>query len=491
MAATIQFTKTFDKKPEMVVIPVTDGKCPKIKDGVPASVASHIKALCAQKDGVFNGKHGTVHAFSATNDKDMVWYALLGLKAKPSLLELEQAGGKLFKAIKPSKAQKAIMVDVLDAEHVAAIANGFYLKSYTFNKYKTKDDKETPITLKCVTDNKAAADKAFLPMKAVSDAVFQARDFVTTPPNDLYPESYVKMMKAFFKGTSVKITVFDEKKLEKMGAGALMAVGKASVNQPRLVVLEYDGRTSKNKSDKPLGMVGKGVTYDTGGYSLKPPKSMETMKMDMGGSAAVIGAMHALSTNKADTHVVAAVALAENMIAGNGYRVDDVLTSLSGQTIEVLNTDAEGRLCMADALTHIQDAYDPRAIIDIATLTGACMAALGLDMAGVFTNDDAMTKSFVENGKTTGDDFWSLPLNEAFDKQLESPIADMRNLGLTPYAGASTAAAFLKRFITNDRPWAHLDIAGTAWRQSENDLGDKGASGFGVRALYHWATTYK
>jgi leucyl aminopeptidase len=287
------------------------------------------------------------------------------------------------------------------------------------------------------------------------------------------------------------MTVLDEKKLEKMGAGALMAVGKASVNQPRLVVLEYDGRTKKNKADKPLAMVGKGVTYDTGGYSLKPPKSMETMKMDMGGSAAVVGVMHALATNKADTHVVAAVALAENMIAGNGYRVDDVLTSLSGQTIEVLNTDAEGRLCMADALTHIQDTFDPRAIIDIATLTGACMAALGLDMAGVFTNSDSMTKSFVENGKTTGDDFWSLPLNDAFDKQLESPIADMRNLGTVPFAGASTAAAFLQRFITNDRPWAHLDIAGTAWRQSENDLTDKGASGFGVRALYHWATTYK
>jgi leucyl aminopeptidase len=491
MPATIQFTKTFDKKTDAIIIPIVDGKTPKIKDGVPASVLKHVKALCGQTDGAFDGKHGGTHAFSAHNDTDMVWYVMVGLKKNASTLESEQAGGKLFKTVKSLKVQKAMAVDVLDAGQMAAMANGFYLKSYTFNQYKTKDASDKIITLKCVVQDKAKADKAFAPMKAISDAVFKARDFVTTPPNDLYPESYVKMMKAFFKGTSVKMTVLDEKKLEKMGAGALMAVGKASVNQPRLVVLEYDGRTKKNKADKPLAMVGKGVTYDTGGYSLKPPKSMETMKMDMGGSAAVVGVMHALATNKADTHVVAAVALAENMIAGNGYRVDDVLTSLSGQTIEVLNTDAEGRLCMADALTHIQDTFDPRAIIDIATLTGACMAALGLDMAGVFTNSDSMTKSFVENGKTTGDDFWSLPLNDAFDKQLESPIADMRNLGTVPFAGASTAAAFLQRFITNDRPWAHLDIAGTAWRQSENDLTDKGASGFGVRALYHWATTYK
>lgn len=491
MPATIQFTKTFDKKPQIVVIPVTDGKAPKIKDGVPSSALSHVKTLCAQKGGAFDGKHGSTHMFSTMTDKNMIWYVLLGLKSKATTLEFEQAGGKLFKAVKSTKLEKVIMVDVLDVDKIAAIANGFYLKSYTFNQYKTKDTKEASITFKCVTENKSDADKTFSLMQAVSNAVFKARDFVTTPPNDLYPESYVKMVKSLFKGTSVKMTVLDEKKLEKMGAGALLAVGKASVNQPRMVVLEYDGRTKKNKTDKPLAMVGKGVTYDTGGYSLKPPKSMETMKMDMGGSAAVVCALYALATNKADTHVVAALALAENMIAGNGYRVDDVLTSLSGQTIEVLNTDAEGRLCMADALTHVQDTYDPRAIIDAATLTGACMAALGLDMAGVFTNNDSMTQSFVENGKVTGDDFWSLPLNDAFDKQLESPIADMRNLGLTPYAGASTAAAFLQRFITNDRPWAHLDIAGTAWRQSENDLCDKGASGFGVRALYHWATTYK
>jgi leucyl aminopeptidase len=211
----------------------------------------------------------------------------------------------------------------------------------------------------------------------------------------------------------------------------------------------------------------------------------------MGGSAAMIGTVKALAANKVDTYVVAVVALAENMINGNAYRVDDVLTSLSGKTIEVINTDAEGRLCLADALTYVQDKYDPSVVVDAATLTGACMGALGTDMAGVFSNDKNLETSFWKNGDVTGDHFWPLPVNDDFDKQIESPIADMRNLGLSRLGGASTAAVFLRRFITNNRPWAHLDIAGTAWAEKDYDLVPKGASGFGVRALYHWVSNYK
>lgn len=491
MPVTIQFTKTIDSKSECIVLPIIAGSVSKIKNAVSATVLKQVKALIADKNDRFDGKHGSCTNFSMEEKGALKWYVLIGLDKKASTLALEKAGGKLYAHLSALKVSKISVVDALDTDGAAALANGFFLKSYTFTKYKTKDDKKSSMTLKFVSAYKANADKTFKEMKAVSDAVCKARDFVSEPPNALYPASYVTAIKVFCKGSGVKVTVFDEKKLAKMGAGALLAVGKASARPPRLVVLEYDGRKKKVKGDKPLALVGKGVTYDTGGYSLKPSKSQETMKMDMGGSAAVIGAVQALAMNKKDVHVVGVVALAENMIDGNAYRVDDVLTSLSGQTIEVINTDAEGRLCLADALTYVQDKYDPRAIIDAATLTGACMAALGLDIAGVFSNDKKMSDSFHKNGDVTGDDFWPLPVNDAFDKMLESPIADMRNLGNTPFAGASTAAAFLKRFITNDRPWAHLDIAGTAWRQSENDLSPKGASGFGVRAFYHWALNYK
>ena len=487
MPATIQFTKSKPAKTSCIIVPMVGGKLPKSKGDIASAALKYMKSAL---DEQFDGKNGSCHSFSIEEKGAIIWYVMAGIDKTATSLDLEKVGGKLYDALKALKIKTAFCVDAFTVGDAAALANGAYLKSYDFTEYKTKDKPKKALTLKIGTAYKANADKVFSTLKNISDSVFQARDYVTTPPNDLYPSSYAAMIKKFMKGTGVKTTVLDEKKLIKMGAGALMAVGKASVNQPRLVIFEYDGRKKKVKSEKPLALVGKGVTYDTGGYSLKPSKSMETMKMDMGGSAAVVGAIRALAANKAEVYVVGAVALAENMIAGNAYRVDDVLTSLSGQTIEVLNTDAEGRLCLADALTYIQDKFDPRAVVDVATLTGAVMGALGLDIAGVFSNDTKLSKSFVDNGETTGDDFWALPVNDAFSKQLESPIADMRNLGLTPYAGASTAAAFLQNFITNDRAWAHLDIAGTAWRQSASDLCPKGASGFGVRSLYHWAVTY-
>lgn len=485
MPTTIQFTKSVPVKPLCLIIPMIDGKPPKDVAGLDTDVLKYIKGL---DDKAFDGKHGSCHAFSWTVGGALIWYVVVGVEKKATLIAIEKAGGKLYDVLAGLKVKNACCLEILGLEQNAALANGFFLKSYMFTTYKTGDKKKDDgIALKMVATHKANAEKVFAEMKTVSDAVFKARDLVSTPPNDLYPASYVTQIKSFLKGSGVKITVLDEKKLEKMGAGAILAVGKASVHPPRIVVMEYDGRKKKTKGDKPIAMVGKGVTYDTGGYSLKPPKSMEKMKMDMGGSAAVVAVIQALAINKVAVHAIGVVALAENMIAGNGYRVDDVLTSLSGQTIEVLNTDAEGRLCLADALTYVQKTYDPKAVVDIATLTGACMAALGLDMAGVFSNDKKLADLLIEAGEQGGDDLWALPVNDAFSKQLESPIADMANLGSVPFAGASTAAAFLQRFITDDRPWAHLDIAGPAWRQSASDLCPKGASGFGVRVLYNWA----
>jgi leucyl aminopeptidase len=486
MPATIQFTKSLSKTASIIVCPIIGDKVTGLKDQIPAPALKKIKAVIADKNSAFDGKHGSIMQ-CAVDDK--ATYILVGLDKGTKILDVEKVGGKLCAFTSALKMTAITVADVLNAADAAALANGFYLRSYAFTKYKTKDTaKVKPATLKIACDKKANADRAFNTMKSISDAVFFARDVVSEPPNALYPQSYATDIKKLMRGSGVKVTVIDDKKLEKMGAGALLAVGKGSVQKPRMVVMEYDGRAKKTKGDKPIGLVGKGVTYDTGGYSLKPRGSMEKMKMDMGGSAAVVGAIKALAETKSDAYVVGVVALAENMIAGNAYRVDDVLTSLSGQTIEVINTDAEGRLCLADALTYIQDKYDPRVVVDLATLTGACMAAVGLDMAGVFSNDEKLQNTFWKNGEITGDNFWPLPVNDDFDKQIESPIADMRNLGLTNWAGASTAAVFLRRFIDTDRPWAHLDIAGTAWAEKDYDLCPKGASGFGVRALVHWIT---
>jgi len=490
MSASIQFIKTIPAKSSCIILPIINGKPTKLKGNVSAPVFNRVKSILDEKDNVFDGKNGTISTFDVQEKNTFTTYVLVGIDKGATSLDLESAGGKLWAKLSSLKIKQSVMVDVLDSDSACTFANGFYLKSYNFTKYKTKDQpKGKNITLKIACDHKANADRAFKSMKAISDSVFFARDVVNEPPNVLYPETYVSEIKKLFKGTSVKITVLDEKKLTKMGAGALLAVGKGSERPPRLVIMEYDGRKGKSKTGKPLALIGKGVTFDTGGYSLKPRGSMETMKMDMGGSAAVIGAMKALAENNEKTHVVAAVALAENMIAGNAYRVDDVLTSLSGQTIEVINTDAEGRLCLADALTYVQDKYNPKAIIDVATLTGACMAALGLNIAGVFSNDKKLETHFWTQGKQTGDDFWPLPVNKDFDKLIDSPIADMRNLATSPFGGASTAAVFLQRFITDDRPWAHLDIAGTAWRKDDGDTCPKGATGFGVRALYNWVTS--
>ena len=483
--------KTLPKNSDCIITTVTGGQL-----GLEEPfIVKKIKSIIADKESGFDGKQGEIYGFSTITNNQLTWYVVIGIDKKPSVLDLERAGGKLFAHIKSLKVKSAVMDANMDTPDLAAIANGFYLRSYDFTKYKTKDKSQSsPITLTIKTDKKANADKDFATMKSISDGVFIARDFVNEPPNVLYPQSYVDAIKKIFKGTKVKLTVFDEKKLAKMGAGALLAVGKGSQHQPRLVIFEYDGRKAKTKSkdiSKPLALIGKGVTFDTGGYSLKPRDAMATMKMDMGGSAAVVGALKALNDNAHDGYVVGAIALAENMIAGNAYRVDDVLTSLSGQTIEVCNTDAEGRLCLADALTYVQDTFDPVAIIDAATLTGACMAALGLEMAGVFANNKKMETFFWESGKRTGDDFWPLPINKDFDKLIDSDIADMRNLATSPYGAASTAAVFLQRFITNDRPWAHLDIVGTAWRKGDNDLNTKGASGFGVRAMVDWVVNYK
>ncbi len=312
--------------------------------------------------------------------------------------------------------------------------------------------------------------------------MFFTRDLVSEPANVLYPEKFVEYCN-FFKKAGLMLKVFDEKKINKLGMDALMGVAKGSVRPPRVLIMEWNGLKNKDiKNTKPLAFVGKGVTFDTGGISLKPSGGMEDMKWDMGGSAVVAGLMLSLAERKAKVNAVGIVGLVENMPDGNAQRPGDVVKSMSGQTIEVLNTDAEGRLVLADILWYVNTVYKPKLIVDLATLTGAIIVALGDRYAGLFSNDDSLSNQILESSKVSKELVWRLPLDSEFDKLLNCEIADMRNITNSRGAGSITAAQFLKRFI-GKTPWAHLDIAGVTWSKKNTALSRTGGTGFGVRLL--------
>ncbi len=414
---------------------------------------------------------------------------LLGLGARKARtqLSLEIVGGRMMGTLITMPVSN-IFVDFsqageLAAADIAALASGANLRAYEFRIYQTKN-KEQHLPDSVTFGAGAAAQKAYQPMAKTAEAVHWARDLVNEPANILYPESFAKRVAAKMKPLGVKVSVMNDEQLEKKGFGAMIAVGKASEHKPRLVVMEYKG--TAGAKGQPVALVGKGVTFDTGGYSIKPNDGMLEMKCDMAGAAAVAGAMMALAATKAKVHVVAALALAENMISDEGYKPSDVLTSLSGQTIEVTNTDAEGRLVLCDAIWHIQETYKPRALVDIATLTGAAMVALGEEFAGLFANDDGLRDQLEASSRETGDKVWRLPLDRAFDRAMDSNIADMKNASATRYGGSSTGAAFLQRFIQKGVKWAHVDMAPVMVNRGDAALGPRGATGFGVRLLADW-----
>ena len=365
----------------------------------------------------------------------------------------------------------------------AHIAMGAQLRSYTFNTYRTKNLDEYEPTLKGVTvgtSDVAGAKRAWAADEAVANGVHFARDLVNEPPNILYPEEFARRAKAHLTKLGVKVEILGEKEMKKLGMGSLLGVGQGSVRESQLVVMQWNG--ARSKKDAPVAFVGKGVCFDSGGLSLKPAASMMGMKGDMGGAAAVTGTMMALATRKARVNAVGVIGLVENMPDGNAQRPDDVVKSMSGQTIEVLNTDAEGRLVLADALTYAQRTFKPKFVIDLATLTGAIMIALGQENAGLFSNNDQLANRITEAGHEVGESVWRLPLGDAYDKILKSKIADMKNIG-GPYGGSITAAQFLQRFIENT-PWAHLDIAGVAWQDGEQKPhAPTWGVGWGVRIL--------
>jgi leucyl aminopeptidase len=409
---------------------------------------------------------------------------LVGLGKELDELGQQALGGRIYAHMNQVGEKEAhVLVDdgAADLDEAAAqIGFGARLRSYRYDKYRTKEAKDKKPTLATLTihvKGVANARKSFGVLDAVAEGVFFTRDLVSAPPNVLYPESFAEEAKQLTK-LGVKVEVLDVKQMTKLGMGALLGVGQGSVRESRIVIMQWNGA---GRSKKPLAFIGKGVTFDTGGISIKPAAGMEDMKWDMGGAGTVTGLMKALAGRKAKANVVGLIGLVENMPDGNAQRPGDVVTSMSGQTIEVINTDAEGRLVLADVMWYAQDRYKPQVMIDLATLTGAVIIGLGHEHAGLFANDDALSDNLTAAGKATGEKVWRLPLDDAYDKQINSDIADMKNVGGRP-AGSITAAQFLLRFV-KDTPWAHLDIAGMAWSTKDTDTVPKGGTGYGVRLL--------
>jgi len=409
----------------------------------------------------------------------------------------QESGGGLFSYIKQFKNIKKVYfyVDSLDFDKTKSVIFfsqfifGFNLKNYTFDKYKTlgKEKANKEINFKIITSNKSTIEKEYKYYNAIKKGIFLARDLVSEPPNILNPKAYVQEIKKLSKfGLNIKI--YNEKEMKRLGLNALVGVGQGSINGSYLVTIEWNGKKKSNQ--KPLAFVGKGVCFDTGGISLKPSRFMEEMKYDMAGSAVVVGLLKSFALRKAKINAVGVVGLVENMPGGNAQRPSDIVKSFSGKTIEVLNTDAEGRLVLADALSFTEKKYKPKFIIDLATLTGAIIISLGEEYAGLFSNSDELSKNIFKAGKNVNEKVWRLPLHKNYDKLIDSRIADVQNINYVGGAGSITAAQFLQRFILNRTPWAHLDIAGMAFSKKAANLNPGGATGFGVMLLNYLVKEY-
>ncbi len=406
---------------------------------------------------------------------------LIALKKDLKTSDIENLGAKLFKLSLDNKNNKYLIhTDTLNPKNrdfAGYFAHGFKLKSYNFVKYKSKKNiKDIDIYFDGKNKPTLREQEKFY---AIENGTFYARDLVSEPGNVLHPDEYAKRLTLLNKD-GLKITVYDQKKLKKLGMNTLLGVGQGSIRGSYLVTIEWKGLKDNSK---PLAFVGKGVCFDTGGISLKPAKFMEDMTYDMAGSAVVVGLMKCLALRKAKVNAVGVVGLVENMPGGNAQRPGDIVKSYSGKTVEILNTDAEGRLVLADALTYTEEKFKPKFIIDLATLTGAIIVSLGSEYAGLFSNDDKLSDQLIEVGKKVEEKVWRMPLNKNFDRLIDSKNADMQNINYVGGAGSTTAAQFLQRFILNKTPWAHLDIAGMAFSKYGGSLNSAGATGFGVRLL--------
>jgi leucyl aminopeptidase len=397
----------------------------------------------------------------------------------------EKLGGTAVARLLTS-GEKTAVIDLtglnFDEDAAARVGLAAALRSWRYDRYRTKlKDKHKPTLgeIVIVGGGAGAAERYASRWEPVYQGVSLTRELVTEPANIIYPQSFVERVTASLEGTGIEIEVLDRAAMEKLGMGALLGVAQGSVKEARLLVLRWNGG---QEGAQPTAFVGKGVTFDTGGISIKPAQGMESMKWDMGGAGAVVGAFKALALRKAKANLIGICGLVEHMPDGNAQRPGDVVTTLSGQTVEVINTDAEGRLVLADALTYVQRNYKPSTIIDLATLTGAILVSLGYEWAGLFSNNDELAAKLIAVGEESGDKLWRMPMAEPFDRLIDSPIADVKNVG--PREGGSiTAAHFIQRFVENGVKWAHVDMAGKAWSDKASDTYAKGATGFGVRLL--------
>ena len=414
------------------------------------------------------------------NSKKTIFLASIKKDIKTS--EVENLGAKFHGYINyDKKSDYFVNSDTINSKiknFVGYFLHGIKLKSYEFNIYKSKKNKKL-VSIKVIGNKNKVSKQNQLRFKALEEGTFYARDLVSEPGNILHPDEYAKRINSL-KKFGLKINIYDEKKLKKLGMNALLGVGQGSIRGSYLVTMEWKG--AKNNSN-PLAFIGKGVCFDTGGISLKPAKFMEDMTYDMAGSATVVGLMKNLALRKAKINAVGVVGLVENMPGGNAQRPGDIVKSYSGKTIEILNTDAEGRLVLADAITFTEKKFKPKFMIDLATLTGAIIVSLGSEYAGLFSNDDKLSKQLLEAGKKVDEKLWRMPLHKNFDKLIDSKNADMQNINYVGGAGSTTAAQFLQRFVLNKTPWAHLDIAGMAFSKYGGALNSGGATGYGVRLL--------
>jgi len=432
----------------------------------------------------FTGKSSQINTMAT--EGSLLILAGIGEEKKFDNLEAQKTGGKITAYLNSHKIKEAVISFENDGEIAANIAFGANLQSYRFNKYfnDKKEGKEIVLkTLNIIAKDLTKAKKHFSELELVAKNIFLTRDLVSEPSNELNPESYAKICQAI-KVSGLEIEVLGEKEMAKLGMHSLLGVGQGSARESKMVIFKYFGAKNKNaKGDNaPIAFIGKGVTFDTGGISIKPSNNMEDMKTDMAGSAVVVGLMKLLAERKAKVNAIGAIGIVENMPSSTAQKPGDVVKSMSGQTIEVINTDAEGRLVLADVLHYTNTKFKPKLMVDLATLTGAIIVALADVHAGLFSNDDELSNQLLEAGKKSGETLWRMPVSEEYDAMINSDIADMKNVGSGRGAGSTTAAQFLQRFVGKTK-WAHLDIAGVAWKGKGDATAVKGATGFGVKLL--------
>jgi len=469
----IQFVAQIDASADVVAFPVRKGEA--------GALGALLGAAAAQAR--FDGAAGTIAETAAIDGEQAKRLLLVGI-GEGGEQDLERGGAALTAKLQTSGVTR-VHVDFAsagqsDADDVLAFAMGARLRNWRLDTYRTRlADKAKP-SLATVTIASPHGDLAarWTENEAIADGVALTQTLVAEPPNILYPESFVERCQ-HLADLGVELEVLDERQMKALGMGALLGVAQGSTRPPRLLAMRWNGG---NPGDAPVVFIGKGVTFDTGGISIKPAAGMDMMKWDMGGAGAVAGAIKAIAGRKAKANVVGVVGLVENMPDGNAMRPGDIVSTMSGQTVEVLNTDAEGRLVLCDAISWAQKAYDPKVIVDLATLTGAMVISLGHEYAGIFANDDKLAADLIAAGEVSNNRLWRFPLSPAYNKLIDSPIADMKNVG--PREGGSiTAAQFLKRYVEDGVAWAHLDIAGMAWADKDGPVWAKGATGYGVRLL--------